>query len=176
MKSGSKWWVIFAAYVATIYSTLGAAPSILDSADDFIGGGMNMAIKVSGAVIFLTMLLYLIFIKKEKDPHRYLFYIFFIWIFIVLNRMTRNTLNKMHMLEYAAMGVIVYNALKARIDRFDRKLYIIAGVICLITGLFEELIQFFLPHRVFAWRDVFINSVSALTVLLGIRYIILKEK
>lgn len=173
VKSERKWWVVFAAYIFVAYSTLGIARPIWEQVEAFMGGQMHRVIYAAGLMVFYLALLYMIFLKREKDPHRYLLYLLFLWIFLVLNRITRDTLNKMHMVEYAVMGIILYNALKEHFDRFDKKLYIIGGAICFAAGLIEETIQHFLPARSFTWRDVFINSMSGINVLLSIRYIVL---
>jgi VanZ family protein len=171
-----KWWTIFAVYVVFIYATLGIAPTIWDAIDSFLGGNIKIPIYVLGFTVFLFTLLYLILKKKERDPQKYLLYLLFVWVFLVLNKITKFPSEKIHLMEYAGMGVMLYNALKIDIDRFDRKLYIFGGVICLFVGFLEEVIQLLLPNRYFDLRDVFINVVSGVTALLAIRYVVLKEE
>ena len=171
-----RWWTVFAVYVAFIYATLGIAPSLWDGVDAFIGGHGKTAIYAAGFILLLSILLYMILKKKERDAHKYLLYLLFVWIFLALNRITKTPSEKIHLMQYAGMGVIVYNALKVDFGRFDRKLYILGGAICLAVGFFDEVIQLFLPNRYFDWRDVLINAISGANALMAIRYLVLKEE
>jgi VanZ family protein len=76
---------------------------------------------------------------------------------------------------YSGLSAILYNALKIDLDRYSLRLYVCGMVICLAVGFFDEVIQFFLPNRVFDWRDVIINFASSVTAFMVIRFNILRS-
>jgi len=176
MVERKVWWSIIGAYVLLIYTTLGVMPEFWKLIDNLMGGkGVFLIIflLVLGA---LGVLIRMVFIKKEQDAKKYILFLFFLWVYLALGKLARLPIEKVHLVEYCLLGVMVYNALKIDLDRYDWNLYICGGIFCLVIGIIDEVIQGVLPNRVFDLRDMVINIVSSLVVLMMIRFNILEQK
>jgi len=169
------WWAITALYLMVVYSTLGVAPRIWDGFNASLGGKGTIPVYIVFFIAAVCLFAYMIFVKKERSPNSYLLFFLFVWIFLALNRLSRFPVEKIHLIEYALLGVFVYNALKIDIDRFDKKLYLFGSLFCLSAGFLDEIIQLLLPNRVFDWRDAVLNAAGSVIALMVIRFNILKE-
>ena len=169
------WWAIIALYLTVVYSTLGVAPRIWDGFNAFLGGKGVIPVYIICFIATVGLFVYMIFVEKERSANKYLLFFLFVWIFLVLNKLAKFPVEKIHLIEYALLGVFVYNALKMDLGRFDKKLYLFGSLLCLSAGFLDEIIQLFLPKRVFDWRDVALNAVSGVTALMVIRFNVLKE-
>jgi hypothetical protein len=146
-----------------------------DAVNRFTGGRGLVIIYVSGLIVIAALFWYLIIIKKERSPFRYLLFFIFLYIFFKINRLSITPAEKIHLFMYSGLSAILYNALKIDLDRYSLRLYVCGMVICLAVGFFDEVIQFFLPNRVFDWRDVIINFASSVTAFMVIRFNILRS-
>ena len=171
----NMWWIAVGVYLAFIYSTLGIAPAVWDGLNDVLAGKAKLLVYIVAFLACIFLLIYVIFVKKEKVVNRYLLLLLFIWAFIALNRLATRPVEKIHLIEYGFLSVLVYNALRKHLDPFDKRLYIYGCLFCFGAGLVDELIQLFLPNRVFDLRDVFFNTFASITVFLIIRFNILQE-
>jgi len=169
------WWSFVIMYLALIYATLGAATIIWDTFDDFLGGKGVLAIFVIGVIAGIALLPYMAFIKKERSINNYFLLMLFVFMFLVLNKLAVYAVDKVHMIEYAVLSILLYNALKIDVDRFDIKLYIIGSLVCLVAGSVDEALQWVMPDRYFDWRDIWLNFLSSITAFAVIRYNILKR-
>ncbi|MEA3490177.1 MAG: VanZ family protein [Candidatus Omnitrophota bacterium] len=169
------WWGVIAVYLLCIYATLGIAPRVWDSLDAFMGGKAMILVYIPAALSFIALVAFMVFVKKEKLPDRYFMLLIFVAIFFELNLLAVRPVEKVHLLEYGGLSFLLYNALKVDFDRFDVKLYLLGGVVCVAAGFLDEVIQLFLPGRFFDWRDVLFNGASGITAFLVIRFNILKE-
>jgi len=162
-------------YLALIYATLGAAPIIWDAVDDFLGGKGVFAVFVAGSIAGIAILAYMASIKKERSVNNYLLLMLFAFMFLVLNKLAVFAVDKVHLIEYAVLSVLVYNALRIDLDRFDIRLYVIGSLVCLLAGFVDESLQCVMPDRYFDWRDIWLNALSSITAFGVIRYNILKR-
>jgi hypothetical protein len=169
------WWLIILCYVAFIYSTLGCTPAIWDKIDAFFGYDGVSVLYILYWLIFILLLFYIIFIKRERSEAQYVKLFIFILIFLTMVRLEKYPGEKIHMAEYGLLGVFLYNALKIDFGIFDRRLYIFGSLISIIIGAVDEVVQLALPNRFFTWHDVFVNGLSGILTLLIIRVNILKR-
>ncbi len=174
-KLREVWWTIAAAYVLVIYSTLTVAPSIWESIDVFFGGKAIIVLYSLYFIAVVSVLYYLIHVKREMFILTYILFFLFIAILFMLTKLVKSPAEKIHLAEYAILGVILYNALKVDLDVYGGKLYLYGSLICVLAGFGDEIIQKFLPGRFFGWKDVTVNAVSGIIALLMIRFVVLKK-
>jgi VanZ family protein len=174
INSRKIWWAIAILYIVLNYATLGIMPLIWERLNSFFGGRGVMLQYIIYLFIGLYVLIYLLFVKKERAPVKYMLFFFFIFIFFLMVRFEKNPGEKIHMGQYGLLGILLYNALKMDFDKFKNTLYVYGSAACIIAGAFDEIIQWFLPNRFFTWHDVFINGLSGVISLLIIRFNILR--
>ncbi|MGB2600513.1 MAG: VanZ family protein [Candidatus Omnitrophota bacterium] len=172
-KARKIWWSAVLLYLVFIYATLGYAPVLWDALNEIMGGRGLALVYAAGISIILAIFLYIIFLKKEKSPAKYLLLLIFFYIFFILSKLATFPAEKIHLLEYGILSVLLYNAFKVDLDRYDVRLYIWGSVICFLAGLIDEVIQLVLPDRFFDWKDVFLNVASGITAFMIIRFNIL---
>jgi hypothetical protein len=71
-----------------------------------------------------------------------------------------------HLLEYGVLGVLLYRAIRPRIE--DVTVYLVAALIGLLVGIVDEVIQWITPGRFFDFRDIFLNGGSCGLALVGV--------
>jgi hypothetical protein len=170
------WWSGTIIYTAIIYTTLGVALTINNRINAFLGGRLNLLLYIVYSLISVAAVSYIVFLKKERSKLKYIALFLFIGAFIGLLEYTHLPAEKIHLIEYGLLGIFLYNALKIDLDRFGAKLYLCGALICTIIGAVDEVIQGFLPSRIFDWRDIFLNGASSALALLVIRVNILKRQ
>ncbi len=70
---------------------------------------------------------------------------------------------KIHFIEYGVLAFLLYRALKKNIP--SMLIYPVSLVIVFLIGWGDELIQYFLPERVYEFRDVLLNVLSGGLIL-----------
>ncbi len=64
----------------------------------------------------------------------------------------------MHFVEYSILSILIYRALSSAYQ--SHKLYTMAIAITFVLGWLDEVIQYFVPSRVYDIRDVFLNVLG----------------
>ncbi|MFC1570510.1 VanZ family protein [Candidatus Omnitrophota bacterium] len=170
------WWTIISAYILLVYATLSVVSVMWEQIDGLLGGKGPVVVMLLVLLAAILVLVHMVFVKKEKGAKEYLLFLLFLWVYLALWKIAKMPAEKVHLIEYSILGVMVYNALKIDIDSYKWKLYIFGGVFCIVIALIDEVIQGILPNRVFDFRDIFINVMSSLTALMVIRFNVLKEE
>jgi VanZ family protein len=175
-KKRILWWAGVLVYVILLYSFLGAAPDIWKSIDSFLGGGGVPAIYLVGALSVFLLLWYMIFVKKDRSFNSYFRFFLFMWCYFVLFNLAVYPAEKMHVIEYTLLSILIYKAFKVDINPYSLTLYLYGGFIAFLVGVGDEFIQRVLPNRVFDARDIAINIASSALGFLIIRFNVLKEQ
>ncbi|MDN3641449.1 VanZ family protein [Lutimonas halocynthiae] len=70
-----------------------------------------------------------------------------------------------HLMEYSVLSIFIYQALSERLKNSDKpfKPALFAILITCLIGTLDEIIQFFVPERVFDLNDIFFNCFAALS-------------
>lgn len=149
--------------LAAMYSTLGLAGELAESYSgqlQELSGGLFIA-------LFFGLIALGLFAGWRP---RYAEFITLIAIFIVYAmvfvRMTTPA-ERTHLFEYGVVAVLIYQALLER-KRNSGKVILPALSAILLASLFgaiDEGIQYFLPNRVFDWRDIGFNSFAAIIAI-----------
>jgi VanZ family protein len=74
---------------------------------------------------------------------------------------------KTHFLSYGLLAYLVYRALLLDL-RAAWTAPVTVGLMGLL-GLADEIIQYFVPTRIFEWKDVFLNALSGLLAVILVR-------
>ncbi len=152
-------WSIVALYVLLIFITLGDVVMIMDFAQRNLGDYFNPILGVSPYFFLAAFLTYITFIKKEKRPSRYIFLILIVVCFFFIMRLLYYPAEKVHLIEYGILGALVFWAVS--IHKVDIVFcYVAAIIVSLVVGSADEIVQGFLPFRVFDFRDIVVNNLS----------------
>jgi len=154
-------WIIIVLYTGLIFATLADVVLIMDVVERFMGDILNTILSILPLSIMALLLGYLIIIKKETRPWRYFLMIFVIVSATVMLRFIPYPAEKVHLVEYGVLGWMVYRA--ALIGGGG----IVSGffwtmALALTIGTADEIVQSFLPMRVFDFRDIVINFHSGI--------------
>lgn len=118
-------------------------------------------------VACVTLLYLLIFRLKIRSFSHYF------WLLLVAALYIYFTLQlwevpeeAIHFLEYGLLGYLLFRALKFNIR--DKSIYVTAFLIGSLVGIFDEILQWIVPLRLWDIRDVGLNSLSSGLLQIGI--------
>ncbi|MBD3296471.1 MAG: hypothetical protein GF392_03810 [Candidatus Omnitrophica bacterium] len=168
------YWAAVVAYLGGLYLSIASAPLLWERIQSSTDMDLNRCVYLAGSVLAVSLLTYMVLIKREIRDRNYMFLVLFMAAFLLLGRAASRPAEKVHILEYVLLSFLVYNALRLDLNRFGKKLYVTGILFCLGAGLIDELIQLYIPSRVFDWRDVLINAGSSAVGFGIIRFNILK--
>ena len=169
------WWSITSIYLGLTYATLGMMPSYWNRLNELLSGNGLLFQYVLYAAIGVGLTLFLYrkgFFNQAKNV---LVTLFFVVAFCVMFYLEKNPGEKIHMFQYGIFGWLLFKALALDSKNTSVHLYLTGGLICLIAGALDEVIQGILPNRYFTWHDVFINGISGIMVQLYM-YFYLKHR
>lgn len=170
------WWGALIAYVSIIYCTLGVMQSMWASLSTELTGKLVAALSLLYTLAGIICFAFIVFANRAKSILKYVLFFLFAWVLFKMLAAAQTPAEKIHIAEYGLVGILVYNALKIDVDRFKWRLYAYGSLLCLVSGAIDEVIQRFLPNRVFDWRDIVMNGVSGVVTLLAIRLCILTHR
>ena len=147
-------WIVIAVYTALIYSTLGVAREMVNQ------------IRAMGDLKFITIslvtlfLIILFFANIKKISRWQLFYrvvltLSFIGLIITVTQFPEE---KMHVIEYGLLGWLIAWAISSTPVLLHHAL--LGLLLGWGIGFGDEIIQYFLPNRVYDIRDVVLNGIS----------------
>ena len=72
-----------------------------------------------------------------------------------------------HLIEYSVLAIFIYQALNERIknSKTSIKPALLAAVIACLIGVIDELIQLFIPERVFDFEDILFNCFAVVAAI-----------
>jgi VanZ family protein len=154
-------WVIVTLYVCLIFATLADVVLIMDVIERSIGDSLNTILGILPLACLAGLLFYLIGIKKETQPWRYMLLIFVIASVALIQRFITYPAEKVHLIEYGILGWMIYRTVRTGGGG------VVAGyfwtmALTLTIGTADEMIQGYLPMRVFDFRDIVINFHSGI--------------
>lgn len=164
-KGKNDWWFIVALYMGLIYSTSGLAVQVWDAFDSTFKGYGSLVVYIIAFTMAVFAALYVLRFRKDRN---YLHYVTLIGSFSILWFMVvhaKYSAEKVHLIEFGILGALVYRALLHHTSS-SLFIFISGSVICSILGLLDEVVQFYMPGRVFDPQDVLMNIVSSVLTLL----------
>lgn len=166
-KAERRYWLLVFVWTTVLYATLPVARGLANKIE---AAGFGKVLYIGPAVVIgLAFLVALVYIFRQPYSYRLLralcmiivasLYAFF------LKYLGKIPIERIHLLEYGILAIFAQKAFENRIkDLFDSYLY--AAFLVAIVGLYDELIQGFLPDRVCDARDVLTNGISGILGLM----------
>lgn len=162
-KTELRDWLFVVIIVAIIYATLPIARGLANRIE---GAGYGKVLYIGPAVIIgLVLFIAMILIFKKPIPYRLVRVLGMIIVAslygLFLKYLEKIPIERIHLLEYGILAIFAQRAFENRVkDLLDSYLY--AAFLTAIVGLYDELIQGFLPDRVCDSRDVLTNGISGI--------------
>lgn len=75
----------------------------------------------------------------------------------------------LHFVQYGILAVLVLRAVSVRAESRNPSAYLTAAAVCVLIGAGDEILQWLVPERFFDFRDIGLNAVASLGVLVAIR-------
>ena len=147
-------WLIIITYTALIYSTLGVARDIVNKIRSI---GSLEYITITLVAIFLLILIFsnIRKISQKQILYRILLTICFIALIITVTEFPEE---KMHVIEYGLLGWLIAWAMSS--SHLHIRNILLGLLLGWGIGFGDEIIQYFLPNRVYDIRDVVLNGIS----------------
>jgi hypothetical protein len=153
-------WAFFF-YLALVYITLPVLPPVVVWIKSVFGPGSLLYF--TGALTAVVAGGTLYYLLRRLSPGEFLrkFLPLYLAAALTFLLLWNNPVEQVHILEYGILGYLGYRASGYTEGSKNRvSLYLWLGII-LAAGLVDEIIQHFLPNRVFDPRDVAINALCA---------------
>lgn len=166
-------WIVAAIWAASIFAVIPLARAIQNFVDERWGRELFLwVVAVYIAVFVLIALVYLLYSRESIPVGNAAWLIAIAAVFLYWTwQLRRNPEEALHFIQYGILSLLVYRALTHRIR--DPSIYVVAVLICSVTGTVDEMVQWMMPRRYFDFRDIWINGGAAILVqaglLLGIR-------
>ena len=154
-------WITVTLYTGLIFATLGDVVLIIDVVERVVGDILSTLLSAVTLVLPTIFLVYLILIKKERRAWRYFLLVFVIVSLAIIQRFIYYPAEKVHLLEYGILGWMIYQAVRVGGGGVVAG-YIWTMALVSIIGTADELVQAYLPMRVFDFRDIVINFHSGI--------------
>lgn len=161
-----KLWLWAVLFALLIFFTAPVARSIQQIAYRIFSKEFFTHAVILVIISVLCMLIYFfVFRLRIKNPFQYIWLLSCAGLYVYVTLMLRNRPEEaVHLLEYGLLTYFIFKALGHRIR--DRTIYIAAVLIVSFIGMMDEFIQWILPSRYWSYKDVGINSLSAVIFVL----------
>jgi len=169
LAPSTAWRILAGGYLLASYAALPLMPETWRRLDGFLSGRAVWAIYAAGAALFLAMLA-AVARRGAGKPRRCALFVSLAGAAALLGLLEEGPAEKIHMVQYALFGLLVYRALKESTPPGTNSILLRGSGICLLAGAGDEVGQLFLANRVFTWHDVFVNTVSGVLMLAALRF------
>ena len=155
-------WLLAILVFVVIFSTLFIGSPLLDLLSN---QNIQAAIFLIG-MILISALIFYHGLKSTSLNNMTGVYIGLIAVYLMLF-LRLGLSERTHLMEYSVLAIFIYQALKERLKNSDKpiKPALLAVVIACLIGALDEIIQFFVPDRVFDLNDIFFNCFAVLSAI-----------
>lgn len=178
MTSISKrifWWALVLVYITAIYSTVFLQAEVWRSLDHYGVMMIGWCIKIL-VYALLAFVLFRLLTHKKVAVLRSILFVAFLAIFYFITHYVADTpRERFHIIEYAVLAILLYNALSQHMGRFSIALYVWGILLCIVVGVVDEVLQGATPNRSAELRDLVTNISAIVTVFLAIRFHVLRK-
>lgn len=171
-KREKRLWIIVAVVVFAIYSTIGLANTIMLELREY---GLDFWLFLFGIFLVMISIITRGLTQSPQIGEIALAMGVVAVISLVFVRMSLVT-ERSHLIEYGIVAIFILEALNER--KANRTSlhhpWILAILATILIGIIDEVIQIFVPNRVFDWYDILFNAFSAIFAVglsLGLSYI-----
>lgn len=167
-KRERRLWFALVIVLLGIYATLGQAPAIVAALGEKIVNSVGT--NLFFAILVLLVVIPVFFIHKRLGREEIAIGIGILTVYLLAWLRIGSWEERTHLFEYALVAALVHEALLERKENGRRVPVpaILALVISILLGWFDEGIQSLLPNRVYDLVDVAFNSLAA-TMIIGAR-------
>jgi choline-sulfatase len=174
-RNRARRWSLVLVYTGTIYATLSVVPGLWGEAFRLTQGRVDFAVPVIafGFAIWVVVRI----ARKRVGGLRprwqtvgavLLLAGLYSWLLLWLSQ---SPAERFHLAEYGVLSLLTYRA--CRLDTGQAGSVLFGLLVASVLGAGDEMIQWTLPNRVFEWKDVWLNVLSAclgmaLVVTLGL--------
>ena len=152
-------WLWALATVLVIYSTLGVARVVVE----YLRGHNLLRVGVAAALLGAATVIAVRLVRRQPGRRELAVAFAFALIYVVAVVRLERAEERLHLLEYGLVAVLVYGALEER--RANGRparapSWLVAVVVTAALGWLDEGIQAILPPRVYDLRDVALNAAA----------------
>ncbi len=153
-------WMWVALCVVSIFLIVPIARSVRNLVEqhlsaDFFGYFVIWAV-VTACLIGFYLLWFRLRIRSLTN-YLWLTVIACVYIFFIL-RLWKRPEEAIHFLEYGLLGFLLFRALRHHFE--DKSIYLTALLIGGLVGIFDEVLQWMIPRRIWDMRDIGLNALS----------------
>jgi len=151
-------WVVLCSLA--IFLIVPLARTIQDFVRRYFGRSLFGYSVIAITVISFVALVYVLFFRlKVRSPSNYIWLtaVAFLYIYYT-HRLWRAPEEAVHFLEYGLLGYFLFRSLSFSIR--DRTIYFTAFFIGSLVGIFDEILQWIVPGRLWDVRDVMLNGFA----------------
>jgi len=163
-------WLWVGLWVLFIYVTISLARGIQEFIRD--QGGKIIFLLATYAALVLAGLGIVWFVRTGRlvlSAGRTLVLVLIAGIFALYTWTLRsNPEEAIHFIQYGVLGVLIFRALHHRLR--DPSIYFAAAMLGIFFGVIDEMIQWIVPRRVFAYRDIGINILAVVLIQAAIAF------
>ena len=174
---------ILAAYIGLIYATLPFGPKLFAFLSKSAGPSLKAYVNAGSIALVISLIAsFYPGVKRKRLSHFFGFAFILLIYALLITAYTPIIAEKVHLLEYGLLAYIASRAFKdtassgkmgqshsARNRHFWDSPYFSSLAVIVAVGYCDELIQGFLPNRVYELRDVYLNVLSGLLGLALLR-------
>jgi len=153
-------------YSIFIFSTIPIARSIQRFVYDAFGKDFFTYIVLSVIVTGLALLLYLLR-SMIRRPSQYIWLLLCAGLYGYLTlKLKEHPEEALHLIEYGLLGYLSFRALGERVR--DRTVFMASILVVLSISIIDEFIQWMMPARYWGFRDIGVNLIGAIIVMIGL--------
>jgi len=147
-------WILISVEIIVIYSTLSLVRSLTKFLDE--RGMLSLTIYCIAALFCMLFITYIV--KKKPPALNIVFLVPVLAAYGLLFLKMKILVERVHLIEYGLLGFLLTSALYDKLGKIQSA----AGAFfsAAIVGYIDEVIQYFLPNRVYDLRDVGFNALS----------------
>lgn len=160
------YWIAFIAYTTVIFLQIPYSRPLVT----YLRQQNLLTISVTSAFVIVLVILLIFFLKflRNNNFHfskrRLVFLTLFATAYAVLLSSFSLPEERLHFLEYGLLAWLLRSALARHCSIYWQ--YTLAIVATAIIGLIDEVVQYFVPSRVYDIRDVLMNASAGLLALI----------
>ena len=158
---------LFLVYLGLIYLTLPILPLVVDRLKAIFGSGSILYVTM--ILVGLPLALSMVNLLRRTSPGEFArkFLPLYLAAVVLLIYLWNNPVEQVHIIEYGLLGYLAFRASGWGTPAGSRRSLLTWTTLTLAAGVADEVIQHFLPNRVFDVRDVVINSICGLLGILA---------
>jgi VanZ family protein len=147
-------WTLVIIYISLIYASLFIVPWFTSKLEET---GFLSWLAVSVFALFILILWILNrFLFRIRNPKAYLFLLIISLFYLAALRGMPDPVSKIHLIEYSILSFLILSVLKLNFAGI--KLYSLTILIIFFVGVLDEVLQLFIPTRIFDFNDIFGNT------------------